>query len=67
MFRVFLYQSQMKELQINYRVFLDLTRENFFYYYFLVFLVMKINYKSTKLQYKLQVYNYSLIEITSLL
>jgi len=28
MFRVFLYQSQMKELQINYRVFLDLTREN---------------------------------------
>jgi hypothetical protein len=30
MFRVFLYQSQMKELQINYRVFLDLTRENIF-------------------------------------
>jgi hypothetical protein len=67
MFRVFLYQSQMKELQINYRVFLD-SREYFFY--FLVILVMKIinllnyniNFKfiiTTLL--KLQVYCYCFI------
>jgi len=63
----FFYQSQMKELQINYRVFLD-SREYFFY--FLVILVMKIinllnyniNFKfiiTTLL--KLQVYCYCFI------
>ena len=47
MFRVFLYQSQMKELQINYRVVLDSREYIFFFFSFFG----NENYKCTKLQY----------------